>query len=260
MSRTHLAFTCEGAELAGTIDHAGGPTGLLLVSGGNEVRAGAWNGQALLAARLAAKGIPVMRFDRRGVGDSEGDNLGFRGAAADIAAALAAFRSAVPGMRRVFGFGNCDAASALMLGSGCGLDGLVLSNPWTFDEMADEEGDAPAPPAALRAHYARRLRDPAALLRLLRGGVSISGLVRSLRAMRAPVVPTTLAGEISAGLEGFAGAVTIVLAERDRTAQAFLGVWERGDPRVARCAGASHSYVEGPAQEWLLDQIVSAVS
>ena len=255
-----MTFACEGVQLVGTVDHAGGLTGVLLVSGGNEVRSGAWNGQALLAARLAARGVPVMRFDRRGVGDSEGENRGFRDEAEDIRAALAAFRSAVPGMGRVFGFGNCDAASALMLGGGCGLDGLVLSNPWTFDEDGGEDDEAPAPPAALRAHYAKRLRDPAALMRLLRGRISLKGLLGSLRAMAAPTLPTTLAGEMTAGLAGFAGPVRILVAERDRTGQAFLGLWPRDDRRVVRCAGASHSYAEESAQEWLLDQIFSAFS
>ena len=255
MSRRHLTFACEGELLVGTLDEAAGAAGLLIVSGGNEVRGGAWNGQALLAARLASRGIPVFRFDRRGVGDSTGENRGFREEGADIAAALATFRRAVPGMERVFGFGNCDAASALMLGHGCGLDGLVLSNPWTIEDEA-----APAPPAALRAHYARRLRDPAALLRLVRGRISLPGLAGSLRAMARPAAPTTLAGEISGGLAGFGGPVAILLAARDRTAQAFLAQWNKSDPRLATCAGASHSYVEGPAREWLFEQIITAVS
>ena len=54
MTRRHLTFACEGAALAGTLDLAPGSTGLLIVTGGNEVRAGAWNGQALFAARIAA--------------------------------------------------------------------------------------------------------------------------------------------------------------------------------------------------------------
>ena len=93
MSRRHLVFACEGSRLAGTLDEAGGATGLLIVSGGNEVRAGAWNGQAQFAARIAAAGFPVLRFDRRGCGDSEGPNGEFRASAPDIAAALAAFRA-----------------------------------------------------------------------------------------------------------------------------------------------------------------------
>ncbi len=129
MTRRHLTFACEGETLVGTLDigAASGSSGLLLVSGGNELRSGAWNGQAQLAARLADAGFPVFRYDRRGVGDSEGENPTFRHSGPDIAAAAQAFRAAVPHVSRVVAFGNCDAATALMLfAHGMPLDGFVL--------------------------------------------------------------------------------------------------------------------------------------
>ena len=94
MSRLHLTFECADTTLAGTLDTAMGSSGLLLVTGGNEVRSGAFSGQAALAARIAAAGFPVFRFDRRGVGDSGGENLGFRKSMRDIECALAAFGAA----------------------------------------------------------------------------------------------------------------------------------------------------------------------
>src|SRR3546814_5070051 len=66
-------------------------TGLLIVSGGNELRSGAHRGMAKLAARLSRDGFPVFRFDRRGVGDSEGENGGFLSSGPDIAEEVAAF-------------------------------------------------------------------------------------------------------------------------------------------------------------------------
>lgn len=256
----HCKFTCAGAELVGTLDDAPGKTGLLIVSGGNEIRSGAWNGQALLAARLAARGIPVFRFDRRGIGDSEGENGGFRRSAEDITAALAAFRTHAPQVRRIVAFGNCDAASALMLGGGFGCAALVLSNPWTIEQAEGEATATPPPPAALRAHYARRLTDPAALLRLLKGRISLRSVAGSLRDLLRKAEPTALAGELSAGLAAYPGAVTILLADRDRTAQAFLATWPKSDPRLRRCAGASHSYVEPPAQKWLENQLFNSLT
>lgn len=257
MSRRFLTIPCEGAELVATLDEADGKTGLLIVSGGNELRAGAWNGQARLAARIAAAGYPVLRFDRRGVGDSSGPNGGFRSAAPDIAAALAAFRAEVPGLTRVVAFGNCDAASALMLAQGKGCDGLVLSNPWTIENDGDE---AAPPPAAVRAHYAGRLKDRGALLRLLTGKVSLKGLITSLaQALRPTPPPSTLAQEIAAGLARFKGEVTILLASRDRTAQVFEASWDKADPRLQRCEGASHSYVEPHAREWLEQRLLAAL-
>lgn len=258
MSRRHFSFACEGATLAATLDEASGTTGLLIVSGGNEVRSGAWAGQALLAAEVATAGYPVFRFDRRGVGDSDGPNGGFRTSGPDIAAALAAFREASPNLTRIVAFGNCDAASALMLGSSTGCDALILSNPWTIE--GDGSDDA-APPQVVRAHYRQRLSDPRALLRLLTGKVSPGKLIASLRdALRPAPPPSSLAQEMAVGLGQFGGPVTILLAERDRTAQAFLATWDKHDTRLRTCPGASHSYVETPARDWLREQVLAVLS
>lgn len=255
-SRHHCVFQCEGQACLATLDKAPGSTGLLIVSGGTEIRAGAWNGQALLAARIAAAGHPVFRFDRRGVGDSAGDDAGYLGSGPDIAAALAAFRTAAPQVRRIVAFGNCDAATALALNRGGGCDALVLSNPWTFEPMAEEA----LPPAAIRAHYARRLRNPAALLRALTGRVSLRGLVRSLWQLTRRPGPSSLGATFKNGLAGFAGTALILLAERDRTAQVFLAGWDRSDPRLRHCPGASHSFVEPEAQRWLEHHILATLA
>jgi len=255
VSRRHVLFDCEGSRLAGTLDEGAASSGLLLVSGGNELRSGAWSGQAQLAARIAAEGFPVFRFDRRGVGDSEGANGEFRSSRLDIAAARHAFLEVAPHVERIVGFGNCDAASALMLNHGAGLDALLLSNPWTF-----EDGDEPPPPEVVRAHYRQRLADPAAIRRLLTGQVSIRKLLGSLLgALRPASPPSTLAQEMAAGLADYSGASVFLIAGRDRTGQAFLSAWDKGDPRIRICEGATHSYVEAHARDWLAGQALEVL-
>lgn len=253
MSRLHLTFACEGTTLAGTLDTAPGSSGLLIVSGGNEVRSGAFSGQARLAARIAKKGFPVFRFDRRGIGDSDGVNKGFRKSRKDIEAALAAFRAMAPQMERVVGFGNCDAASALMLAGGAECDALVLSNPWTLEDGSDTI----PPPATVRARYAAKLKDPKELTRLIAGKVDLRKLAKGmLQAARRRQKSSSLAQEMAQGLAQFEGPVAIVLAASDRTAQAFEGVWDRADSRVARCPNATHAWVEPEARQWLDDRLL----
>jgi exosortase A-associated hydrolase 1 len=256
MTRRHFTFDCEGSCLVGTIDgEAGATCGLLLVTGGNELRSGAFAGQAQLAAGLAAQGFAVMRFDRRGVGDSEGANGEFRSSGPDIAAALAAFRDQCPSLARVVGFGNCDGASALMLAGGAGLDALVLSNPWTFEGTGDDEQESP--PEVVRDHYRKRLTDPAAIKRLLTGQVSLGKLFGSLLgALRPSAPPSSLAQDMANGVKEFRGDITILIAERDRTGKAFLATWDKADPRIAACPDATHAYVEPHAREWLEARLV----
>jgi exosortase A-associated hydrolase 1 len=253
--RRHVAFACEDDMLIGTLDDAAGSAGLLLVTGGNEIRAGTFAGQARLAARIAKAGYPVFRFDRRGVGDSTGTNAGFLESRPDIAAALAAFRDTKAGLKRIVAFGNCDAASALMLARGAGCDALVLANPWTI-----EQDDGAPPAAAIRKRYADKLRDPKELLRLATGRVSLRKLAAGIgRAMRPAPPPSTLAGLMNDRLAQFSGSVHILLAERDRTAQVFATGWNPHDPRVVRCAAASHAFVEPHARDWLFKQLIAAL-
>ncbi len=260
MSRHSFTLGCGSLTLAGTLDTARGRTGLLIVSGGNEIRSGAFGGQADMAARIACAGFPVFRFDRRGVGDSEGENRGFRSSAKDIASATDAFRAMAPHLSRVVAFGNCDAASALMLAGGAGCDGLVLSNPWTIEQDESSADKAVPPPAAIRARYAEKLKNPRDIMRLMRGGVDLGKLARGvIHALRPPPPPSSLAQDMAAGLAGFGGEVRILLAAADRTAQVFEAAWDRNDPRIRRCAGAGHAYVEPEHRDWLEAQLLEAL-
>jgi exosortase A-associated hydrolase 1 len=259
--RRLIAFPCEGDTLAGTLDEADGATGLLIVSGGSEIRIGAHRGMALLAQRIAAAGHPVLRYDRRGIGDSTGHDRGFDDSAADIAAAVAAFRREAPHVARIVAFGNCDAASALAL-HGHGVDAYALANPWVI-EPTDE-----LPPAgAIRQRYAERLRDPRAWLRLVSGGVDLRKLARGLRkASRAPDAPAGLAARIAAVLDAKDAPVAILLARRDNTAIAFAQVWatESFAPLHQRltldqCETDSHSFHRPADKAWLEERLLAAL-
>lgn len=262
--RRLIAFPCAGETLLGTLDEAPGTTGLLIISGGNEIRIGAHRGMALLAQRVAAAGHPVFRFDRRGIGDSSGENGGFESSAPDIAAAAAAFRAAT-GVSRIVAFGNCDAATALAFHHrAAGIDALLLANPWTI-----EASDALPPAAAIRSHYAARLRDPRQWLRALRGGVNIPQLAKGLRkiSQKAPQASGTLATRLAQALAATNAPVTILLATRDNTALAFADTWKsptfnaaRAHATLHRLESASHSFANTADKDWLFARVREALA
>ncbi len=258
--RRALNFACEGVTLVATLDDAPGSAGLLIVSGGNEIRSGAHRGMAELAGVIAAKGHPVFRFDRRGIGDSEGENGGFRFSGPDIVAAIDAFRAGCPQLSRIVGFGNCDAATALAL-HGSPVDARVLANPWVIPSS----GEMP-PPAAIRDRYTRRLRDPDAWKALLTGKIDMGKLAKGLGRLAAakPAAPDSLADKTVRALEASTIPTTIVLSTGDATAIAFADVW-RNDPAnsVERIDTASHSFADAASYARLVEvlegQLTSAL-
>jgi exosortase A-associated hydrolase 1 len=267
--RRLTGFDCEGAWCAATLDEGDKTTGLLIVSGGNEIRSGAHAGQAVLAAHVATLGFPVFRYDRRGIGESEGENRGFESSAADIAAAVTAFRNEAPHLQRIVAFGNCDAASALALfHSGLPIDRLVLTNPWVIE--AEPEADAPAQPsaAAIRARYWARLKNPRSLIDLLTGKIDLRKLAGGLARAAQKEVPTGLAQRIASALSTSATPLTILLASRDTTAMAFIAAWkssafddarDRSDVDVQTLDSASHSFADADSRVWLCGRIEGAL-
>ena len=241
--RRLIGFACEGETLAATLDEAPGTTGLLIVSGGNEIRSGAHRGMAMLAQRLAATGTPVFRYDRRGIGDSTGDNGGFLSAEPDLIAAAAAFRNAAPHVTRLIGFGNCDAASTLALfGRSAGFDKVILANPWVIEPIDDLP-----PAAAIRAYYRTAFRDPATWRRALSGKLNIlqliKGLSRSVRTNQEGENP--LADRVLTAIGDWQPDAAIILARGDATAIAFAAAAGAAVPSETIDTD-SHSFT-GPA-------------
>lgn len=243
--RHGLSFTCGGARLVATLDRAPGTTGLLIATGGRQTRVGPHRLMAELARAVATAGYPVLRFDRRGIGDSEGDDPGYRGSGPDIAAAATALRAACPHVTRIVGLGLCDAAAALALhGHDAGLDALVLLNPW----VVEAEAGAP-PPAAVRAYYRDRLLSIDGWRRLLTHGVSIKGLLRAISK-----TDQALADDVKASLQLPA---TALVAQHDATARAFLDQFSDDDMRIIRRDSASHSFASPGDDAWLCDQVIA---
>ncbi|HEX8443202.1 MAG TPA: hydrolase 1, exosortase A system-associated [Allosphingosinicella sp.] len=249
--RELMTFACAGSVLAGSLDRAESPVGLLIATGGTQTRIGSHRLFERLGASLAASGHPCFRFDRRGVGDSEGEDPGFRGSRDDVLAAAAAFRGSVPELRRLYGLGLCDGATALMLhGAEAGLNGLILANPWLVEASAGQP-----PPAAIRRLYAQRLTSREGWKRLLAGQVSLHKLAGGLRRAAAPT-RSGLGREAIAALKASHLPVRLLLSRGDTTAIAAEPIWRScGLPEPVHIETDSHTF----ARAGDLDALTAAV-
>lgn len=263
--RRWFGFDVAGDWCAACLDGpAEATTGVLMVSGGTELACGAHGGMARVAGELAERGVAVLRFDRQGVGDSEGDDPGFLGSGPDLAAALAALRRECPSVTRVVGVGNCDAACALLL-SGLAVDALVLTNVWLDRQEPADGTPALPPPAAIRRRYLAKLTSPSEWWRLISGGVDLRKLVAGLKALRQPIVSTALTGRLAAALSASSTPTTVLLADGDATAIGFTDALTRA-PLLAAAdrltvrpyPSRSHSFADEADRAVLVDAILAA--
>jgi uncharacterized protein len=136
---TPVIFECHGDKLIGMIHPAdtAATIGVLVVVGGPQYRIGSHRQFILLTRHLAEQGIPSMRFDVRGMGDSEGLPCRFDQLDDDIRAAIDYFLASCPSLQHVVLWGLCDGASAALFYAyqDSRVKGLVLLNPWVFTEQ-----------------------------------------------------------------------------------------------------------------------------
>jgi uncharacterized protein len=153
---TPVVFDCQDNQLLGIIHRTDSEAslGVLLVVGGPQYRAGSHRQFVLLARYLAGRGIPAMRFDVRGMGDSNGDGKHFDELDADIQSAVDCFITSA-NLKRVIIWGLCDAASAALFYAyqDHRVAGLVLLNPWVFTEQGSAK-------TYLKHYYIKRIASP----------------------------------------------------------------------------------------------------
>ncbi|WP_338769341.1 hydrolase 1, exosortase A system-associated [Massilia sp. METH4] len=287
-----LTFPCAGEWLTAILSPAAPAAtparrGVLIVVGGPQYRAGSHRQFALLARALAARGIPAMRFDYRGMGDSTGPARNFEDVDTDLRAAVDRFMSAVPGMAEVVIWGLCDAASAALFYARHDrrVAGLVLLNPWA-------RTPAGLARATLKHYYVQRLLQPALWKKIASGQFEFGKALRSLTGLlgasrgdkpsepnhpaKLPETPANtvaakpampagpdLHARMLAGWQGFEGPILLITSGADLTAQEFLDMvkasrqWRKllAAPRVQRrtLQAADHTFSR---REWR-DQVAA---
>jgi len=225
-----VVFPVGGEQLLGIVATPDTPIdcGVLIVVGGPQYRVGSHRQFLLLTRRLAAEGYPTMRFDYRGMGDSDGAMRNFEEVTDDIGAALDTFQSSCPTIRRVVLWGLCDAASSALLYVQATRDsriaGLVLLNPWVRSEASLAQ-------THIKHYYGQRLLQREFWIKLLSGKLSLFQSVRGLvtSALKARGTSDHAEGEIRSfqdrmaeGLRQFSGRVLLILSGEDYTAKEFL--------------------------------------
>lgn len=221
-----VLFDCGGEQMVGIASLPAQPaeTGVLILVGGRQYRAGSHRQFVALARRLASADFPGFRFDFRGMGDSTGERRSFETVDEDIDAALTAFQQTCPELRRIVLWGLCDAASAALLywqrRRDVRIGGLCLANPW----MRSDTGLART---MVRHYYTARIVDPAFWRKLFQGGFhpvqALREFIRHWRTMMAEGQKPDYQTEMLAGLDSFAGPVLLLLSGNDLTAKEFLG-------------------------------------
>lgn len=234
---------------------APGPRGILIVTGGPQYRVGSHRQFVLLARALAAQGWPVLRFDLRGMGDSEGSARDYRAAGPDIAGALAQFFDAVPALHEVALWGLCDGATAAACHAqrDARVYALILLNPWV-------RSSAGLARATLRHYYLPRLLQGAFWRKLASGDVRMGASLASLRQVAAATQGQAQEAQeddapapaVLRALTQFQGKVLLILSGDDLGARewqalldsdaAWRAVAARAQWTQAQIDGANHTF------------------
>lgn len=271
-----LTFQCEGDSLVGILHEPAGPLeslGVVVIVGGPQYRVGSHRQFVLMSRSLAAAGYPVLRYDYRGMGDSEGATRSFEDIDADIDAAVSTLRHQVPAIRGVVLFGLCDAASAILMypADDSIVAGLVLANPWARTGAGQAR-------AQVDLYYRNKFRQLSFWTRLLTGRIDLSRAVGDFsRTLAASLGRRTGAASPCGGREDYirrmergirAGRqpLLLLMSGQDLTAREFddlcrnSATWTRqlADARVKRhdLPYADHTFSAGRSLQEATDEIL----
>lgn len=260
-----VVFECGGSRLVGVaaIPEGSADVGVLILVGGPQYRVGSHRQFTLLARSLAESGFASLRFDYRGMGDSEGEKCEFDEAEDDISSAIDTLLASAPGVTRVVLWGLCDAASSALIFAyrHPRVAGVILLNPWVHSGVYS--------PQVKLAHYYRPAFAKRHQWRRL-----LSGQIRLLPAFQELAQDSlALLGRFSnssgrkssdrsfiqlmlEGFEQFQHGILIVLSEADLTAREFSTLiahdaeWKAATSKPAvtikTLTGADHTFSQKP--------------
>lgn len=264
-----IRFEAAGKALYGILHHPENPShpgaALLMVVGGPQTRVGSHRSNTLVARDLCARGMTVMRFDYEGLGDSEGDFVGFSMAGPSLEAAIACLSRRLPAPGRIILWSLCDGSAACALNAGkVGpmVAGMILSNPYVHSVQGKAK-------AYLKYYYVRRILEGSFWKKLLtfrlnplEAAASLANLVgkasgagadatggpasaarKDADQPRGPAAaaetapgedPPQLPEKVMEGLEAYPGPLRLILSGNDLTAKEFLDLYKARGSQARR--------------------------
>ena len=267
MNESAITFECHGDRLIGIVHETAhrGDQAAVFVVGGPQYRVGSHRMFVELARALADAGLPALRFDCRGMGDSDGTFASFEEIGPDIRAAIDAAMGSM-NARGVVLVGLCDGASACAMYAAEGdlrVAAMVLINPWVHSTGGEAK-------ARVEHYYRGRASQWEFWRRLLSGEVNVVrsaiSFLRDLRLSAERTPENTFVDRMLRGVEAFDEKIFVLLSAADLTAQEF-GTLVRDSARWARAlarpnvtsttvTGADHTFSGDDQSEAMIRHIV----
>ncbi|MBN1559665.1 hydrolase 1, exosortase A system-associated [candidate division KSB1 bacterium] len=226
---------------------------VLMIIGGAQTRIGSHRNYVQLARFLCSHGLPVMRFDYEGQGDSEGDFVGFEYAGPSIRAAIDALYSRYSALRHLIVWALCDGATASILYApqdGERISSMVLANPFLESETEKAQ-------TILKHYYVKRLMQPEFWRKILTLHFDIKESANSLSTMMKTSAATaeddwlqtgkSLSQWVLEGLNAYPKSIHVLVSTNDIQGLQFYNLI-RKDPHCRKSIRAGRikiSFIKG---------------
>ncbi|MGJ9416467.1 hypothetical protein ACHAC9_01690 [Massilia sp. CMS3.1] len=238
-----LRFHARGDALIGIVDVPERPLarGMLILADSTQYRTGSHRQFTLLSRLLAGRGVAVMRFDRLGAGDSDGQAT-MQGLD-DIGAAMKEFFIHVPEMKEsvILASGDAAGCAALYAAHDARVTGLALLDP-----LLPQSQDVSGPPEQA-ARPGLRYGSRSAADRLFRRAAAFRRAASRAIGREPPGQGVTPA--LAQALAGFGGRVLLVCGDAHIPGQDATRTLEGQYPRSRRVEIA-HAGLDARRSAW----------